>query len=211
MIYPVNNYQLDWRVDQVFGNPTSYGFHEGVDLNLKTGGDTDLGQEIKSVTEGTIMYFHYNSHPSTGFGRHIVYEIRGDWGVRWCMYSHCDASGFQNQVQDVPEGRVIARLGKSGNSPTAHLHWSLFKVDPSTIGGIDTIAKTQQQLNDWWEDPIAFVEKWMKPQECIITDQTKIPQIDGMEVQAIRSKLTDQENAIRLMSDRLAQIHSISG
>lgn len=45
----------------------------------------------------------------------------------------------------------------------------------------------------------------------VITDQTRIPQIDNMEVQAIKSKLTDQQNLITSHSNKLQQIHSISG
>ena len=43
-------------------------------------------------------------------------------------------------------------MGKSGTT-YAHLHFAVFKVNPSEIGGIDVIAKTQDQLNKWWEDP----------------------------------------------------------
>lgn len=59
------------------------------------------------------------------------------------------------------EGQQIARVGKSG-TVYAHNHFTIFKVDPATLPqGIDTVATTWQQLNDWWEDPIAFIEKWM--------------------------------------------------
>lgn len=44
-----------------------------------------------------------------------------------------------------------------------------------------------------------------------INDQTKIPQIDNWEVQAIRSAITDQATVINSLSGKLQQIHSISG
>jgi N-acetyl-anhydromuramyl-L-alanine amidase AmpD len=43
----------------------------------------------------------------------------------------------------------------------------------------------------------------------VITDQTKIPQIDNMEVQAIRSKLNDQNNQINSLNSKIAQIRGI--
>lgn len=212
MIFPVNDYETKWRIDQAFGNPTSYGFHEGVDLNLTSGGNTDLGQELKSIAAGKIVYFHYSSHPTTGFGRHITYRIDGAWGSRWVMYSHCDANGFLNAVQDVPEGKVIARLGNSGNSVTAHLHWSIFKVDPALNGGTDNIANTIQELNNIWEDPIAFVKQWMAapvPQPSPITEQTPIP-LGGIygnpELQSVRSMLMAKDS--ELGSNR-AEINSL--
>ena len=206
MIYPTNNFKQDWYSAQKFGNPTTYGFHEGEDLSLKTGGDSDLGQELKSIAKGRIVYYHYSSHPTYVLGRHLAVKIDGAWGTRWVHYSHCDANGFLGSVQDVSEGQVIARVGKSG-TPYAHCHFSIFKVDPATIGGIDVFAKTQEQLNNWWEDPMAFMDKWMapSPEPCVITDQTKIPSIDNMEVQQIRSLLGDRLNTI---NNQQAQINS---
>lgn len=54
MRYPVGQsgtreeYDKLWYSAQGFGAKTSYGFHEGEDFNLKTGGDTDLGQPLFS-------------------------------------------------------------------------------------------------------------------------------------------------------------------
>ena len=154
MRYPVANstqdFQNNWYNPQPFGVPTSYGFHEGEDYNKRTGGDTDLGEPLYAVADGIIVYFHNASHPTTGFGRHMVLECNTYRGKRWYMYSHCQEITAENKF--VTEGQVIGRLGKSGNSPLAHLHFSTFKVDPSTLPqGIDTIAKTSVQLNSWWE------------------------------------------------------------
>jgi hypothetical protein len=176
-----------WYSAQAFGKQVSANyFHDGVDLNLRTGGDTDLNQELKSIAKGEVVYYHFASHPTTGFGRHIVIRIDGAWGTRWVHYAHCQLDGFLGAVQSVNEGQIIAKLGKSGTE-YAHLHLSIFKVDPGTLrDGIDTIARTQQELNDWWENPLEFIEKWMQepetPQDDIritlldqagITDESK--------------------------------------
>lgn len=208
MIYPVGDgtkqtFENLWYVAQGFGNPVpAYGYHEGADINLKTGGDTDLGQELKSIAAGRITNYHYGSHPSTGFGRHIIYRIEGAWGTRWVHYAHCQDVGFLNSAQDVVEGQVIARLGKSG-TPYAHLHMSIFKVDPATFG-IDNVANTTTELNQYWEDPIAFLNTWTQaPPALVITDQTRIPQIDNKEVQQIRSELEAKTNRILELEARI--------
>lgn len=200
------SYENDWYIAQGFGDVTTYGRHEGIDLNLKTGGDSDLGQELYSIANGNIVYFHNSSHPTTGFGRHLVVRIEGPWGVRWCQYSHCQDTDFLGSSQSVTEGQRIARLGKSGNSPSAHLHFSIWKVDPATNGGIDSIAHNDTELNAKWEDPTAFIAKWTQPVviEPVITDQTRIPQIDNMEVQQIRSERNDMRNQINNLNARIA-------
>lgn len=139
-----------WYNAQGFGTPTSYGYHEGEDYNLRSGGDSDLGQPLYAVANGIIKYFHNSSHPTTGFGRHMVLECLTSRGKRWYNYAHCDSITAENQT--VSEGQIIGRLGKTGNSPSAHLHFATFRVDPNTLPqGIDTIAKTTTQLNSWWE------------------------------------------------------------
>lgn len=180
---------------QPFGSVTTYGRHEGADINFRTGGDTDLGQELKAIANGTIVYYHNSSHPTTGFGRHLVYKIDGAWGTRWIMYSHCDSNGFLGAQQNVTEGQVIARLGKSGNSPSAHLHWSIFKVDPATLPSkIDSIAHDETELNQYWENPINFVNQYMN-----VTPPT--PQPDIRLTLLNEAGITD-EGKTRLAIDR---------
>jgi len=207
MIFPVGNgtrqdFEDKWYVANSFGHPETYGFHEGADINLKTGGDTDLGQELKAIANGKLLYYHYSSHPTTNFGRHLVYRIEGAWGTRWIHYAHCLDTGFLNSVQDVTEGQVIAKLGKSGTG-YAHLHMAIYKVDPATAGGIDNIANTATELNQYWEDPITFLNTWTAtapvPVPPPVTDQSKYDFGDGfgiMELQAARSTMQAQKTLI---------------
>lgn len=166
MRYPVGKDKQDyidrWYIAQGFGNQTSYGFHEGIDLNLKSGGNTDLGQPIVAIANWKWQYYHINSHPTKNFGIHYAYKIEGAWGTRWVHCAH-NQLVIRSQGDNGNEGDELSRLGNSGTT-TAHLHFAIFKVDPSTLpNGIDTIAKTKDQLNQWWEDPVPFIEKWMDP------------------------------------------------
>lgn len=226
MRYPVTatgkkeDFEKDWRVDQIFGNPTSYGFHEGVDINLKTGGDTDMNQELKAIANGKIVYYH-TSHANTPntFGLHLVYRIDGPWGTRWVHYAHCSPLDFHSGVGDVTEGQIIARLGKTGTT-SAHLHWSIFKIDPVSFG-IDNIANTQLELNQIWENPIDFVNQWMSvpvPQPTPVTDQSKYdfgPDYGIMELQAARSVLQAQKGEISSLklqvSSQKAKMNNVAG
>lgn len=163
MRYPVDNYKTKWNntAGYGFGAVTSYGRHDGVDINDNNGGDSDLGQNIYAIAKGKVVYYHKNSHPNFGFGYHHVYRITGPWGVRWVHNAHVQ-DNYLTAPADVEEGQAIARVGKSGTQ-YAHIHFSIFKVDPATLpNGIDTIARNDQQLHEWFEDPIAFIEKWSK-------------------------------------------------
>jgi archaellum component FlaC len=146
-----DEYDKLWYSAQDFGAVTSYGYHDGLDFNLKSGGDTDLGEPLYAVGNGKIVYYHNATHATTNFGRHMVLECDTPKGKRWFHYAHCQE--ITASVKDVREGEIIGKLGKSGTI-YAHLHFSVFKVDPKNLrNGIDTIAKTTKELNDWWESP----------------------------------------------------------
>ena len=212
MRYPVTNtgskedFVKDWYIAQGFGAKTSYGYHEGVDINLRSGGDTDLGQELKAIAKGKIVYYHYASHPSSGYGRHLVLKIDGAWGTRWVHYAHCMEQDFTKEVKEVNEGDIIARLGKSG-TPYAHLHFAILKIDPITLGGIDNIANTTEELYQVWENPLEFIDKWMNVStQPELNDQTTYDFGDPwgvMEMQAVRSKMNDQKRDIENLNIKI--------
>lgn len=183
MRYPVNNFATEWNgtAGYGFGAATSYGFHEGVDINDNLGGNSDLGKPLFAIADGQLVYYHTAKHPTTAFGYHHVYKITGAWGTRWVHEAHCQ-SDLIATVQDVKEGQQIAKVGNSGTT-YAHCHFSIFKVDPATLtSGIDTIAKTQQQLNDWWENPIAFIEKYMNVAPLPLPNPGYMPTFVGQTV-----------------------------
>jgi hypothetical protein len=169
MRYPVgqlgtkDEFDKFWYDAQGFGVKTDYGYHEGCDFNLKTGGDSDLGQLLYAVGDGKIVYYHDNSHPTTGFGKHMVLYCQTPLGDRWYHYAHCKE--ITATVKEVKRGDVIGKLGKTGTQ-YAHLHFAVFKVDPKTLrSGIDTIAKTITELNSWWEDPFVTLNMEEKPKD----------------------------------------------
>ena len=167
MRYPISGsgskeeFERDWYIADGFGTNRGTYLHEGLDINLRSGGDTDLGQHVYAIAEGKKKYYHFVSHSTTGFGIHYVYQIEGPWGTRWVHCAHNQTDSPIKDKQNFPEGEHLSNIGKSGTQ-FAHLHLAIFKVDPSLIrNGIDTVAKTQTELNDWWEDPLAFITAWI--------------------------------------------------
>lgn len=181
MRYPVgldrDDFLLNWYCAQGYSVKASYGYHEGVDLNLRTGGDTDLGQPLYAIADGTVEYWHVFSHPWRGFGVHLMLRVEGAWGVRWAHYAHClypkpGEALFTAMTSKRPfpvrEGQVLARLGNTGRprgQMAAHLHFAVLKVDPCTLRGrpgpIDAIAHTREELETYWEDPLEFLTRWV--------------------------------------------------
>lgn len=156
MRYPVardkKEYLEKWYVAQGYGARTSYGRHDGVDLNLKTGGNSDLGQKLYSIADGVVTSIHKHK---TGWGKHIHIQHDGPWGVCYSHYAHCDSIAVKTG-DSVKEGQVIGKLGNSGNSTAAHLHFSIKKKPV----GVDSVAKNIIALHGGWYDPIPFINKY---------------------------------------------------
>jgi len=151
MRYPVGkgtaDFLTNWYNAQGYGVKTSYGYHEGDDYNLRSGGNTDLGQPIYAITDGEVSSLHDHA---TGFGRHL-HIFHPSFKV-WSHYAHLQ----DIQVvpgQQVREGQQIGTLGKSGTE-YAHLHFAI-KNQPT---GVDGIAKTLADLSKW-ENPTEFIKK----------------------------------------------------
>ncbi len=160
MRYPIDNLEK-WYVASGFGENRGTYLHEGEDLNLKTGGDTDLGQPLFAISAGEVTSVHRHL---TGFGNHLHIRHGGEWGTVYCHYAHCQDI-FVKLGDIVKEGDKVATLGKSGTD-YAHLHWAV-KLQPT---GIDAVAKTKDDLKQWTA-PIEFVTKWREKQEADITNQ----------------------------------------
>jgi len=196
MRYPVDNYKTESNnhAGYDFGDQTAYGFHDGKDINDNGGGNSDLGKPLYAIAKGRVVGVHKHTG-SNNFGNHFFLLIEGPWGIRYVHYAHC-LEVLVTEGQEVPEGMLVAKVGNSG-TVYAHCHFAI-KKKPS---GMDDVANNKTELEDIWEDPNAFIEKYLndsptqpsdsKPILLPITDQTRIPQIDNMEVQAIRSTLMD--------------------
>ena len=184
MKYPVHNFKEKWYNAQGFGVKTDYGYHEGDDLNLKTGGDSDLGQELLAVADGEITSVHSHTGIPT-FGNHLHLKINTPFGEKFVHYAHCQDILVPEGAK-VMEGQLIAHVGKSGTT-VSHLHFAI-KNQPT---GIDGIAKTQDDLLKW-EDPIPFIEK------CILKEK------EVLNEQALKDKISDLETKVESLNEAVA-------
>lgn len=230
-MFPVGNgteedFRHKWYIALGFGEPQPYGYHEGIDINLKTGGDTDLGESILAIADYKLAYYHLKSHLESGFGVHYVYEIDTPKGKRWIHCAHNQENPPVSTKKEGKAGDILSYIGKTGRPRAilpAHLHLSCFKVDPSTLGsGIDTIAKTTKQLNDWWENPLDVIESlkkeenmpdwfdtFLKENNLTINDESKIREIFGKakdyddKVQGLTEQV---KSANETLSDKSAEV-----
>lgn len=175
-----------WYSAQGFRTKTDYGYHEGEDFNLLSGGNSDLGQPLYAIADGTITSVELLTKVPS-FGKHIHLKIETPQGTRWAHYCHCDQV-FVQSGQTVKQGDRIATVGRTGTT-LAHLHFAI-KNAPTGINGI---AKTQEDLKKW-DSPLEFLGRGMA--SLVITDQTRIPQIGNKEVQAIGSEMRDKDKTI---------------
>lgn len=193
---PVDNWNA-WYIAQGFGVKTTYGFHEGVDLNLKTGGDTDLGQLLLAVADGEITSVHDHTGKPT-FGLHLHLKFDSPFGPRWAHYAHLQSVSVK--VGDrVTEGQPIAKLGKSGTD-VAHCHFAI----KNQATGIDGLAKTEEDLAKW-EDPIAFIDRCIeKIAELVPPPATPQAEAAGDDaaISAYRNFIDDLVVIIRPPMDR---------
>lgn len=163
MIYPVKNYKEEWdnHAGYDYAQAVSYGFHDGKDINDNGGGNSDLGKPLYAIANGKIVGVHEHTGQGT-FGKHFFLQIDGEWGTRYVHYAHCNKI-LVKLNQEVKEGDQVAEVGNSG-TVYAHCHFAIKKK----ANGMDTIASNKAQLDDAWEDPIAFIEKYLETPQQII-------------------------------------------
>lgn len=209
MRYPVDNYKTEWdnHAGYDYGDTTAYGFHDGKDINDNGSGNSDLGKPLYAIAKGRVVGIH--RHTSSGnFGNHFFLMITGEWGIRYVHYAHC-LELFVQENQEVEEGYKVATVGNSG-TVYAHCHFAIKKK----ASGMDDIANNRVHLDDVWEDPIAFIEKYMtnsapiaqpvaQPVAQPITDESLLPDFEtkqekyiGINWGALKAKITAKDQVV---------------
>ena len=197
MRFPVDDFYTKWNITAGFGfgQKTDYGSHEAVDLNDNLGGNNDLGKPLYAIAKGIVTSVH-NHTTKPSFGKHLHIKIDGKWGTRYVHYAHCDTV-LVKEGDTVEEGQQVATVGNSG-TVWAHCHLAL-KKEPT---GIDAIAKTLDDLKKW-EDPIKFIEAWMKPNlvDTVPIEKSKLEDLERCKriYNNIRAELNVQDNETIIM------------
>lgn len=128
-VLPVQRYVV-WKgcgfMDRAYENATG-AVHTGIDLNLASGGDSDLGQPVYAVTRGKVLVAR--SFPV--WGNVVLVECPGP--AVWLQYAHL-ASVAVREGQRVEAGARLGSIGKGDrNRYPAHLHFEVRLRGPSLI------------------------------------------------------------------------------
>ncbi len=119
-----------YRVTSPFG-PRRLGNHRGIDIS----GANASGKLIVAAAGGTVIKAGWNNG---GYGNHVVID-HGN-GIE-TLYAHMlDNSIMVNVGDRVQRGQTIGRVGNTGNSFGAHLHFEVMingnKYDPAPYLGL---------------------------------------------------------------------------
>jgi murein DD-endopeptidase MepM/ murein hydrolase activator NlpD len=184
-------FDSDFPLTQGFNDPTFRYFYYQFNLLGHNGLDygTPVWTPILAPHKGTVLEA---STGTTGYGNYVKVQSADEGSVLGHLSKISVTEG-----QEVEEGQLIGYSGNSGASTGPHLHWGYYRTRTRNRqnGFNGYIDQT-----DWLDFKPAVI-----PQEIAITDQTKIPQLDNQEVQAIKSKLSDNTRDIDSLTKQLAK------
>ena len=96
------------------------GGHTGLDINLRTGGDTDLGQPVYSTCNGLVVYAQ--TAPGNYWGNIVVVQSVGMGGLEFWRYAHLNSIDVQ-VGEYIFASDSVGTIGKGGRRRYwAHLH-----------------------------------------------------------------------------------------
>ena len=134
--------------------------HSGSDFNLRTGGNTDLGKPIRSMSDGIVT----KAEAHRVWGNIIVIHHPDD--SVWTQYAH--ANEMQVKVgQEVECGEQIGTIGRGGKNAKgeyyffAHLHCEIRVVDLPADDWPSTLYKVRAEAEAYTRrtrrDPVAWL------------------------------------------------------
>lgn len=92
--------------------------HKGVDLSCSGGSH---GKSIVAAKDGIVIRAVSTYTPGVGYGKNIIIDHGGNYST---LYAHCSQI-LVSYGQRVKQGDVIAKVGNTGNSFGAHLHFEV--------------------------------------------------------------------------------------
>ena len=177
-----------------FGNrPDPFGsgatvFHSGLDI---AGGRGMNYVNIIAAKDGTVVFSSKDgevcpsgSHTSTcggGYGNYIIIQHTDG---NYTLYGHLYENSLTvKQGDSVKQGQVIAKMGSSGNSTGAHLHFEVREGQneySATVDPLNYIDPDNPRPTNASSDLVKYIEGWEGHTE-IIGDSYKVVNIgDGV-------------------------------
>lgn len=103
-------------------NRTRGGRHAGDDLNGIGGMNTDLGDPVFAIADGTVLF---SANGSPGWGNIVILGHRtADGQFLQSFYAHLDKR-LTSYGSRIPRGGIIGTVGDAGRRYPAHLHLEL--------------------------------------------------------------------------------------
>ncbi len=157
--------------DTTFLDPRYYGggfgplvkgyWHTGIDINGPYGGDTDLGQPIFAIAEGTVIF----AGRANGLWGNLVVIQHPKLGV-WTRYGHLDEV-FVKAGDVLEPGTIIGTLGKGAKTPSfphgifpAHLHFDVIYAELPSPDHWPSRYGNKAEVLAYYTDPTLFLRKW---------------------------------------------------
>ena len=124
---------MAWPVDGLYQISSPFGYrwgrlHGGVDIS----GGGAYGHVIRAAESGRVEYAGYDSD----YGYNVIINHGGGLKTR---YAHCSSLGV-SYGEYVEKGQAIARVGNTGNSYGAHLHFEVI-VNGSRVNPLNYISR----------------------------------------------------------------------
>lgn len=113
--------------------------HDGVDYRGR------MGTPVYAVANGTVVSARWNG----GYGKEV--RIKHPSGIT-TLYAHLSSYGV-NRGQSVKRGQVIGRVGSTGVSTGAHLHFGLISsgsyINPSQLRMVGAERLNAEQMREY--------------------------------------------------------------
>ena len=113
--------------------------HQGVDYRAR------YGTPVYAVAAGTVISAHYNG----GYGNEV--RIKHPSGMM-TLYAHLQSFGVR-AGQSVKRGHIIGRVGSTGRSTGAHLHFGLHSggrfINPSNLRMVGAERLNDKQMEEF--------------------------------------------------------------
>ena len=149
-----------------FAESYSLGLHTGEDWNGSGGGDTDLGQPVRAIANGKVVYAQEAAAP---FGKIVVIEhCYLENGKPMKVFSQYDHFQELKVVKDqvVKRRDQIGTIGKGAEDAfPAHLHFEIRKESMATFSPEfwpSSNGWTEEMVRQNYEEPTAFLKAHRK-------------------------------------------------
>lgn len=144
--------QDDWYNAQDFGAND----HLGEDWNKNSGGNTDCGEAVYAVADGTIVYAEY---AGAGWGNVVIIEHHLADGTRvQSLYGH-----LQKILKRAGEVKLREQIGEVGNADGRYLCHLHLEIREENCPMWNQAGAGYSAENKGWLDPSDFIDSKSRP------------------------------------------------